>query len=144
MAYKTKYKPLNESKYVGDPTNIICRSLWERKVCKYLDTNKNIRKWGSEELSIPYISPVDRRRHLYYPDFIVEVVQKGGGLRTKLIEVKPYKQTQEPVRGNKRKKTYLNECATYLVNTAKWDAAKNFCKKNNWDFVIMTEKDLFQ
>ena len=46
--------------------------------------------------------------------------------------------------GNKRKKTYLNECATYLVNTAKWEAAKNFCKKNDWDFVIMTEKDLFQ
>ena len=42
MAYKTKYTIQNLSKYIGDPTKIICRSLWERRVCRYMDENKNI------------------------------------------------------------------------------------------------------
>ena len=46
MAYKTKYKPENPLKYLGNPNNIICRSLWERKFCKYLDKNDNIIKWA--------------------------------------------------------------------------------------------------
>ncbi len=143
MAYKTKYKPINESKYVGDPTNIICRSLWERKVCKYLDTNENIVKWGSEEIIIPYISPLDNKKHRYFPDFIVKVRENNGDHRTKVIEEKPYKQTIPPEKGKKRKKTYLSECTTYIVNEAKWEAAKEFCKKRNWSFVILTEKELF-
>ena len=57
---------------MGDITSIICRSLWERRMCKYLDENKNIIRWGSEELAIPYYSPVDKKLHRYYPDFLVE------------------------------------------------------------------------
>ena len=143
MAYKTVYKPINESKYVGDPTNIICRSLWERKVCKYLDTNENISRWGSEEIAIKYFSPGDNRVHRYYPDFIVEAITPNGGKKTKIIEVKPYKQTIPPEKGKKRKKTYLNEVTTYMVNEAKWKAAQKFCEKRNWEFVILTEKELF-
>lgn len=143
MAYKTIYKPINESKYVGDPTNIICRSLWERKVCKYLDTNENILRWGSEEISIQYISPLDNRVHRYYPDFIVEALSPSGKKKTKVIEVKPYKQTIAPEKGKKRKKTYLNEVTTYMVNEAKWIAARKFCEKRDWEFVILTEKELF-
>ena len=90
MAYKTIYKPLNESKYVGDVTNIICRSLWERRVCKYLDTNQNVIRWGSEELAIPYISPMDNKRHRYFPDFIVELKGSDNTVKTKIIEVKVY------------------------------------------------------
>ena len=95
MAYKTVYKPLNESKYVGDSTNIICRSLWERRVCKYLDTNENVINWGSEEIAIPYISPLDNRRHRYFPDFIVRIKENSGDVKTKVIEVKPFKQTKK-------------------------------------------------
>ena len=54
MAYKSKYNPINTRKYMGDPTNIVCRSMWERKMCKYLDTNQNVLRWGSEEIAIPY------------------------------------------------------------------------------------------
>jgi len=71
MAYKSKYKPKNPQKYVGNPNNIICRSLWERTFCKYLDENANIIRWSSEELQIPYISPVDNQVHMYYPDFFI-------------------------------------------------------------------------
>jgi len=143
VAYKTTYKPINESKYVGDPTNIICRSLWERKVCKYMDTNENIIKWGSEEIFIPYVSPMDNRVHRYFPDFIAKIKSKDGKERVTVIEVKPYKQTQEPERGKKRKATYLKECTTYSVNIAKWKAAREYCRKKGWDFTILTEKELF-
>ena len=42
MAYKGKYRPTNPKKYKGDPTNIIYRSLWERKFMCYCDLNDNI------------------------------------------------------------------------------------------------------
>ena len=96
MAYKTKYKIENPSKYIGDPTKIICRSLWERRVCKYLDENINVLRWGSEELIIPYYSPVDKKNHRYYPDFIAEIKDKSGNIKTYVIEVKPKKQTKPP------------------------------------------------
>ena len=95
------------------------------------------------EIIIPYLSPWDGKIHRYFPDFIVKVRENNGNHRTKVIEVKPYKQTIPPEKGKKRKKTYLSECTTYIVNEAKWEAAKEFCKKRNWSFVILTEKELF-
>ena len=138
MAYKTKYNPKNKSKYIGNPTKIICRSLWERRVCKYLDENKNIIRWGSEEIAIPYYSPVDKKVHKYYPDFIVEKKTQSG-IETLIIEVKPKKQTVEPERKKKKKSTYIKECMTYSVNESKWKAARKVCKEKGWNFIILTE-----
>jgi hypothetical protein len=142
MAYKTKFNPTNKSKYIGNPSNIICRSLWERRVCKYLDENSNIIRWGSEELSIPYMSPKDNKVHRYYPDFIVEKQSSDGKIETVVIEVKPKKQTKPPKKKNKVTKNYLNETITYSINEAKWSSAKNFCKKNGWKFIILTEDNI--
>jgi len=142
VAYKTKYNPKNKSKYIGNPTKIICRSLWERRVCKYLDENKNIIRWGSEELAIPYYSPVDRKMHKYYPDFIVEKKTEDGKIETLIIEVKPKKQTIQPERKKKKKSTYIKECMTYSVNESKWNAARKVCDKKGWDFIILTEDDI--
>ena len=72
MSYKGKYKPTYPEKYLGDPTNIIYRSLWERKFCKYCDLNDSIIKWASEEITIPYRSPIDNRIHRYFPDFYIK------------------------------------------------------------------------
>ena len=69
MAYKGKYQPTFPRKYKGDPTNIIFRSLWEKKFMNYCDKNKNVLEWNSEEIVIPYRSPVDNRIHRYFPDF---------------------------------------------------------------------------
>ena len=63
MAYSGKYRPTNPRKYKGDPTNVIYRSLWERKFMQWCDLNQNILEWGSEEFFIPYRSPVDKRVH---------------------------------------------------------------------------------
>ena len=82
MAYKGKYKPRNRSKYKGDPTKIIYRSLWERRFMVWCDENPNVIKWASEEVVIPYRSPLDRRIHKYYPDFWVKTKKHDG-----LIEI---------------------------------------------------------
>ena len=143
MAYKSKYKPINESKYLGNPHNIICRSLWERRVCKYLDSNKNVLRWGSEEIKIPYYSPVDKKWHKYFPDFIVEKIDDDKNINTLVIEVKPYKQTLVPKKKKRKTKSYIGDCLRYEVNKAKWQAAEKFCKENGWKFIILTEKDIF-
>jgi len=143
MAYKTKYTPENPSKYIGDINKIVCRSLWERTLCKYLDTNKNILRWSSEPLQIPYLSPKDNKIHNYIPDFIIETRNKNGEIETRLLEVKPKKQTKEPVVGKKKNKTFLEESLIYKINKAKWEAASKFCKTKGIIFQILTEEDLF-
>ena len=144
MAYKTKYLPENVTKYIGNPTKIVCRSTWERKMCKYLDNNVNVLRWASEELSIPYLSPVDNKMHKYYPDFIAEVKTKTGDVKTFLIEVKPYKQTKPPVIKKRKTKSYDTNMKMYAVNEAKWEAAKKLCNDNQWEFTILTENELFK
>ena len=89
MAYRGKYQPKNPSKYLGDPTKITYRSLWERKCMLTFDDNPNVIRWASEEIAIPYLSPVDKKRHRYFPDFIVEVKnKKGETVREKDISAK--------------------------------------------------------
>ena len=141
MAYKTKYKTINSSKYIGDPTNIICRSLWERRVCKYLDENTNVVRWGSEEVIIPYYSPVDKKTHRYFPDFIAEIKTSNGGVKTYIIEVKPKKQTMPPKK-KKKTRSYIKECLTYSINEAKWKYARKYCKQHDCNFIILTEDNI--
>ena len=74
--YQGKYRPKNPIKYKGDPTNIVFRSSWELKAMKYFDLNENVLKWQSEELAVPYKSPIDGRWHRYFPDFLIEVRTK--------------------------------------------------------------------
>ena len=143
MAYKTKYTPINPTKYIGDINSILCRSLWERKFCKYLDSNKNVIRWSFEAVKIPYISPVDNKVHSYIPDFIMEVKNKDDLVETLLIEIKPKKQTKKPQENKKHKKTILMENITYAVNIAKWKAAEKYCSQHGLKFKILTEEDLF-
>lgn len=145
MAYRGRYKPKNPSKYDGDPTNIIYRSLLERRFMVYCDTNNAILKWSSEEVVIPYVSPIDNRWHRYFVDFWVQYRDGSGALRSSLIEVKPASQTKEPKRlptGQKPTRRFLNEVMTWGVNQAKWKAATEYCSDRKWDFKILTEKDL--
>ena len=142
MAYKTKYEPKNPQKYVGNHANIVCRSNWERKFCKYLDENNNVVRWSSEEIKIPYLSTIDRQIHQYYPDFVFEAL-KGEQVETFMVEIKPKKQTIQPA-PRKNKRAYLNECITYETNTCKWKAANAYCKDKGWTFKILTEENLFK
>ena len=137
MAYKGKYKPKNKSKYSGDPTNIIYRSLWERNAFRWCDDNPKVKSWSSEEVVIPYLYEVDKRYHRYFMD--LKIVYTDG--RTVLVEIKPDKETRPPT-GAKRTKRYINEGMTYVKNMNKWEAANEYAKDRGWEFQIWTEKTL--
>ena len=142
MAYSGKYRPSYPKKYKGDPTNVIYRSLWERKFMVWCDKNENVLEWGSEEIVIPYISPLDNRVNRYCPDFYVHTRTKTGGTQKFIIEIKPFKQTAPPQKQRRRTKRYITEVTTYAVNDAKWKAATEYCKDRRWQFKILTEKEL--
>ena len=142
MSYKGKYKPSNPKKYKGDPTNIIYRSLWERKFMVYCDNHSKILQWGSEEIALPYRSPIDNKIHRYFPDFFIKVKEKNGKIKRYIIEIKPKKQTIEPVVKKRKTKGYIYEVFEYARNQAKWKAAEEFCKDRLWEFKILTEEEL--
>jgi hypothetical protein len=143
MAYKNKFFPKNTSKYIGDSSNILCRSLWERKFCKYLDENKNILRWSFENIKIPYASPLDKQMHYYIPDFLLEKKNKDNTISTIIVEIKPLKQTKQPILTESvSKRTFSKNMQTYLINQAKWEAAKQFCKEHDIKFIVLTEKEL--
>ena len=142
MAYRGRFQPSNIGKYRGDHRNIIYRSLWERKFMVYCDRNENILEWGSEEIIIPYRSPLDGRIHRYFPDFYIKVRESNGSIQRYIIEVKPKKQCIEPKVQKQRTKTYIREVAEYAKNQAKWKAATEYCKDRLFQFKILTEDNL--
>ena len=144
MAYKGKYKPQNPQKYIGNPTKIIYRSLWERKFMVYCDTNTSVLEWGSETVVVPYKSPIDKKWHRYFVDFIVKVKTRKGFTETSIIEIKPKKQCSPPTKKTRVSKSYIRESLTYAKNEAKWNAAKEYADDRGWKFVIMTEDTLFR
>lgn len=149
MAYKGRFRPKNPRKYKGDPTKIIYRSLWELKFFRLVDDHPDVIWWASEELFVPYRSPLDNRVHRYFPDVIVHMKKRDGSLGTIMVEIKPGAQTRPPdIRKKNATPTgristrYLREVKTWGVNEAKWKAAKSYCADRGWEFQIWTEKEL--
>ena len=142
MARKGRFRPKNVDKYRGDPTKIIYRSSWEQKFMMFCDDHPNVVSWSSEEFFIPYVSPVDKRVHRYYPDFYVKKVGKDGVVSTMVIEIKPLDQTKPPKKPEKLTEAYIARSKTYAVNQAKWKATKKFCDDSDWKFQVITEKEL--
>jgi len=148
MAYKGRFRPKHPEKYKGDPTKIIYRSLWEFKFFRYLDIHPDIMWWQSEEVVVPYVSPIDGRYHRYFPDVVLRKRTPEGKTETIMIEIKPKAQTRPPDRAKKNtpkgriSRRYLNEVKTYGINEAKWKAAQNYCTDRGWHFQIYTEYEL--
>jgi len=140
--YKGFFKPKNPSKYKGNVDNIIYRSSWERQVMKWLDENTNVIEWQSEEVAVPYISPVDNRYHRYFPDFIAKMKRPEGHIVTVMLKVKPAAQTREPKPAKKKTQKYITEVMTWGVNQAKWKYAQDYCADRGWEFRLITEKEL--
>lgn len=136
MAYSGRYKVKNIKKYKGDYNNVVYRSLWEKHVFNWCDSNPKVKRWSSEELIIPYYYDVDKRYHRYFPDILIEMESK-----TILVEIKPAKETEPPKRPDKSKR-YINESLTYIKNMNKWEAANEYCKDRGWEFQIWTENTL--
>ena len=142
MAYQGKFKPRHVKKYNGDPTQIVYRSLWEKKFMEYCDLTESVDQWQSEEFWIPYKNPLDNRVHRYFPDFFIKYKDKSGKKRSVVIEVKPKKPTKPPTRSQRVTKSYIYECKTWEVNQAKWKAAVEFCEDRKIEFKIITEDEL--
>ena len=139
--HQGQFKPKHPEKYVGDVNGIVFRSGWERKFCIWADTNPRIIHWNSEEVKIPYVSKMDNRVHTYYVDAMIEYQDKDGTLKKCLIEIKPFSQTQPPVKG-KNMNSYLYAVEQYTKNISKWKYAQEYCNKNNMKFQIITEREL--
>ena len=137
-SYKGLYRPTHPKKYVGDVTRIVYRSLLERKFMLHCDRNPDITYWASEELSIRYYNPIDKKYHSYYPDFVVKTIKN----KKFLIEIKPSRQIKPPKATKKKTKAFMRESFEYIKNQAKWKAAQAYCDDNNAIFKLITEKDL--
>lgn len=143
MAYRGKYIPVNKKKYRGDWRKITYRSSWELKFCIFADNNANVLKWSSEEVVIPYRCRTDNKMHRYYMDFWMRIIDKNGEIKDKLIEIKPYAQTQKPIyKKGTSAKNYNKRVYAYAKNISKWEATQKFIKDKNMEFHILTEHEL--
>ena len=141
------FKPVNSSKCLNK-TPPEYRSGLELKVMKVLDKNPNVLSWSSEKVIIPYKHPIKSAQAgrpeyaRYFVDFYIKL-KVGENVQELLVEVKPEKQCSKPTtHGNKKASTILYENMTYAINTAKWEAAEQYCKKKNYKFIIITEKNI--
>lgn len=135
------YIPKNKTKYRGNDYPRYMSS-WELKLFRWCDDNNDVLEWSSENIVIPYVSPIDQRTHNYIVDAVIKL-KTSNGIKKFLVEVKPYKQTvppsyEKPVKS----KTQIYERLNYIRNKAKWDAAKMWCEKRDFEFVILTEHHL--
>ena len=79
---------------------------------RIFDENPNVIRWASEEMAIPYLSPVDKKHTNTFPDFIIEVKNKKGEIETQIaqlnLQIHPCSQ-KKPKRMTQR---FLNEANT--------------------------------
>ena len=137
-----KYKVRNKEKYVGNLHECEHRSHWEHIYMKYLDGNPNVMEWGSETVIVPYYNPVEKRTRRYFVDFYVKVMTGRGMIKKYIIEIKPYNQCFPPKKPKRQTAAYKNKINAYVVNQSKWKAAKKYADKRDWEFVVITEKEL--
>lgn len=139
--HQGKYRVKNKDKYVNPKgvNNVVYRSSWERMLCAWCDNNSGVKKWGSEEVVVPYINKLDGKPHRYFIDFYLEM-ENGDKY---LVEVKPKAQTKAPERKKgKSEKRLLEEISTYTTNVSKWETAVKYAEKRGARFVIWTEIEL--
>lgn len=132
-----KYNLKNPEKYIGNRTPTY-RSGWEFAFMRFCDEHVAITKWASEAVRIPYRNPLSGKQTIYVPDFFIVYADKNGAQRTELIEVKPENQTLKEKVGRSK----YNQ-ASWIVNQAKWEAARAWCKQQGILFRIVSENDIF-
>ena len=132
-----KFNLKNPEKYVGNKTPTY-RSGWEFTFMKFCDEHPAVSQWASEAIRIPYRNPLSGKQTIYVPDFFIVYADRNGKQRVELIEVKPSNQSRKEKLGRSR----ANQ-AHWVVNQAKWEAARAWCKQKGILFRIVTEEDIF-
>jgi uncharacterized protein YprB with RNaseH-like and TPR domain len=136
--YRGKYTLKNPEKYIGDPDNVVYRSLWERNTFRWCEKNPSVKKWSSESIIIPYYDAASNKNRRYFMDLWIQTTNG----QVMMVEVKPHNQTRPPVKKGRKTKNYMNEASTYTTNQCKWAAAEKYAKERGWAFVKWTEKEL--
>ena len=132
-----KYNLKNPAKYIGNKTPTY-RSSWEFAFMKFCDESPSVSKWASESVKIPYRNPLTGKQTIYVPDFFIVYNNTKGKQHVELIEVKPSNQALKEKLGRSK-----HNQAAWIVNQAKWEAARAYCKQKGIYFRIVTEKDIF-
>ena len=132
-----KFNLKNPDKYVGNKTPTY-RSGWEFTFMKFCDEHPAIQQWASEAVRIPYRHPFTGKQTIYVPDFFIVYGDRNGQQRVELIEVKPENQALKEKLGRSK-----HNQAHWVVNQAKWEAARAWCKQKGIVFRIVTEKDIY-
>jgi hypothetical protein len=132
-----KFQIQNPEKYVGNKTPTY-RSSWEFVFMQFCDNNPNILQWASEAIHIAYRNPLTGKNTIYVPDFLITYKDPSGQTRAEVIEVKPTKETSLQEAGKSPRAQ-----AAAILNMAKWEAARAFCKSRGMTFRVVTENDLF-
>ena len=132
------YEVKNADKYIGN-TKPKYRSGWELTFMQFCDNNKNVLKWASESVRIPYRHPFTGKVTMYVPDFFIVYQNKTGQQIAEIVEIKPKKQSLIESRV-----ASARDQAVVAVNYAKWQAARAYCKGQGITFRVITEDDLFR
>ena len=132
-----KFTLKNPAKYIGtrSPTY---RSSWEFAFMRFCDEHPSVSQWASEAIRIPYRHPLTGKHTIYVPDFFIAYADKNGKQKVELIEVKPANQTFRENLGRSR----TNQ-AHFIINQAKWTAARAWCKQKGIFFRVITENEIF-
>jgi len=131
------YQLKNPEKYVGKKTPHY-RSSWEFAVMAMCDNNPSILQWANEAIHVNYRNPFTGKNTIYVPDFFVTFIDASGQTHGEIWEIKPSKETSLQEAGRSPKAQ-----AAAILNLAKWEACRAFCKAHNLSFRIITERDLF-
>jgi hypothetical protein len=141
------FTPQNPEKYKGDVTKIIYRSSWELKFLTYCDNNELVVEYASEPTGIAYWNPILKKESTYWVDCYMATRTPEGTIIKWIIEVKPNKYLTPPAPPTrlteKATLNYARHAKAYIINDAKFKAAKVYAKKNNMRFGIITENFLF-
>jgi hypothetical protein len=132
-----KYQVQNPTKYVGNkqPTY---RSSWEFVFMQFLDNNPSVLQWASEAVHVNYRNPLTGKNTIYVPDFLMVYVDSNGKQHAEVIEVKPTKETSLQEAGKSPRAQ-----AAAILNMAKWEAARQWCRAKGLTFRVVTENQIF-
>lgn len=139
--------PRNPGKYAGDVSKIIYRSSWEFKFLTYCDNSESVVEYSSEPVGIPYFNPILKKECTYWIDCYMATKDPDGNLKKWLIEIKPGKYLTPPVAPErlteKQTLNFVRGAKLYVINQAKFNAAKIYAANNGMKFGIITENFLF-
>ena len=129
------YTLTNPKKYIGK-SQPRYRSGWELAVFRMCDAHPSIVAWASETHRIPYKNPLTGKNTNYVPDLLLVYNDRKNERHAEIVEIKPSKQ----ILGEAKTQ---DQMAAAVVNHAKWEAARAWCKSQGLGFRVITENEIF-